>query len=271
MPARGSAGRTGTGTTPARDTAISAASMIRAPSLPAPPEARKRAVICSAADCGMERDEGVLERVGTERADDVRGHEEQLVADVDLAAPDVRLDVRRRQPAVAVRIRKRRETRAAVEVRLRRSDRADVQLVVADHRKPDADRAGAIPERAALAGVGEALVRDLDGLDEADPDPRGLVVVVLAPDRVGHEAGGVAGPRSGDAGRHQQEEMALGPRLGAHARLHMERCVRRIWGALGVGDDTELHLEPVGHWGPLPGCLVGRGLSHGACEPRTDD
>ena len=52
--------------------------------------------------------------------------------------------------------------------------------------------------------------------------------------------------------------MALGPRLGADARLHVERGVGRIWGALGVGDDTELHLDPVGHWGPLPGCLVGR-------------
>jgi hypothetical protein len=30
----------------------------------------------------------------------------------------------------------------------------------------------------------------------------------------------------------------------------VDRGIRRIWGALGVGDDTELHLEPVGHWGP---------------------
>jgi len=27
----------------------------------------------------------------------------------------------------------------------------------------------------------------------------------------------------------------------------VERGVRRIWGSLGVGDDTELHLDPVGH------------------------
>ena len=52
MPASGSAGRTGTGTTPARETAISAASMTRAPSLPVPPPARKRVVRCSTADCG---------------------------------------------------------------------------------------------------------------------------------------------------------------------------------------------------------------------------
>ena len=105
MPASGSAGRTGTGTTPARETAISAASMIRAPSLPVPPPARKRAVSCSDGRLRMERDEGVLERVGAERRDDVRRDEQQLVADVDLAAPDVGLELGRGQAAVAVRVR----------------------------------------------------------------------------------------------------------------------------------------------------------------------
>jgi hypothetical protein len=37
----------------------------------------------------------------------------------------------------------------------------------------------------------------------------------------------------------------------------MERGVRRIGGALGVGDDAELHLDPVGHCGTLP-VMLGR-------------
>ena len=209
----------------------------------------------------MERHQRVLERVGAERANDVRRDEQQLVTDVDLAAPDVRLQVGRRQAPIAVRVRERRQPGAPVEVGLGRPDGADVQLVVPDHGEPHADRPRILPERAALAGMGESLVRDLDRLHEADPDPGRLVVVVLAADRVGDEAGRLAGARAGDARGHEEEEVALGPRLGADARLHVERGVGRICGALGVGDDTELHLDPVGHW-VLCQVAVGRGLSH---------
>ena len=59
IPASGSAGRTGTGTTPARETAISAASMIITPSLPVPVPAWKRAVSCSAADWGWNAERGL--------------------------------------------------------------------------------------------------------------------------------------------------------------------------------------------------------------------
>jgi len=57
-----------------------------------------------------------------------------------------------------------------------------------DDGDPDADRTRILPEVPTLAGMGEALVRGLDRLDEADPDPGRLVVVVLVPDRLGGEA-----------------------------------------------------------------------------------
>ena len=91
----------------------------------------------------VERDQGVLELVGAEARDDVRGHEHELVADVDLAAPDVRLELRGRQAAVAVGIGQGRQARLADEVGLGRPDGADVHLVAADHRDADADRASA--------------------------------------------------------------------------------------------------------------------------------
>src|SRR6185503_20347032 len=111
---------------------------------------------------------------------------------------------------------------------------------------------------AALAGVAQALVRDLDRLDQADPDSGGFVVVVLAPDGVGDELRRVACPLAGHPRGDEQEEMALGARLRSDARLDVERGVRRIWGVLGVGNDTELHLGPVGHW-VLAASLLGRG------------
>ena len=214
---------------------------------------------------GVEGDERVLERIRPEGGDDVRGHQHELVADVDIAAPDIGLDLVRWEAPVPVRVGQRRQSCASAEVCLGRAHRAHVQLVVADDGDAHADRARGVAQRAALAGVGQALVRDLDRLDEAHPDPGRFVVVVLAPDRVGDEGCGVSGARPGDARGDEEEEVALRPRLRTDARLHVERGVRRIGRLLRVGDDAELHLDPVGHGGPR--CqLAGVGAGIIACR-----
>jgi hypothetical protein len=195
----------------------------------------------------MKRHERVLDRLRAKRLDDVRGDEHQLVADVDLATPHVRLELGRRQAAVTVRVRQRRQAGATAEIRLRRADGADVQLVVADDGQPHTDRALGVAERASFAGVAQSLVRDLDRLDEADADPGRLVVVVLASNRVGDQPRRLAGAGSGDARRDEEEEVALCSRLRPDARLDVDRGVGRIGRVLRVGDDAELHLEPVGH------------------------
>ena len=83
----------------------------------------------------------------------------ELVADVDLAAPHVRLEVRRGQAPLAMGIGQRREARAPAQVGLGRPDRAHVQLVIADDGDPHPDRARpAWPSAAALAGVARRLL-----------------------------------------------------------------------------------------------------------------
>jgi hypothetical protein len=52
--------------------------------------------------------------------------------------------------------------------------------------------------------------------------------------------------------------VALRPCLRADARLDVDGGVRRIGRVLGVGNDTELHLDSVGHWGSSAR-LLGRG------------
>jgi hypothetical protein len=138
----------------------------------------------------MERDHRVLELVGADPGHHVRRDQHEAVADGDLAAPDVGLQVAGREAALAVRIRERRQPSLADQVGLGRADRRDVELVVPDDRDPDPDRAVVVRavEAEPLALVVEALVGRRDRLLDADPDPGRLVVVVLAPDRLGRRA-----------------------------------------------------------------------------------
>ena len=137
----------------------------------------------------VERDHRVLELVGRRAGHDVRRDEDERVADRDLAAPDVGLEVARRQAALAVRVRQRRQPGLADQVGLGRADRRDVQLVAADDRDADPDRAvlAVAVQAEPVALVVQPLVRGRDRLLDADPDPGRLVVVVLAPDRLGGE------------------------------------------------------------------------------------
>ena len=87
----------------------------------------------------------------------------ERVAHLELAAPDLGLQLHRGQAAVPVGIRERREAGLADEVGLRRADRRDVQLSPAHHRDRDADGTAAIglvAEAVPVPLVGEALVRD---------------------------------------------------------------------------------------------------------------
>ena len=88
----------------------------------------------------VEREHRVLELVRAELGHDVRRDEHQRVADRDLAAPDVRLELARRQAALAVRVGQRREPGLADQVGLGGPDGRHVHLVAADDGHGHADR-----------------------------------------------------------------------------------------------------------------------------------
>ncbi len=92
----------------------------------------------------VERQHRVLELVRPELGDDVGRHQDERIADRDLAAPDLRLDRARRQAALAMRIRQGRQACLADQVGLGRPDRRDVHLAAADDRDADADRPVAV-------------------------------------------------------------------------------------------------------------------------------
>jgi hypothetical protein len=87
----------------------------------------------------MEGQHRVLELVGAELGDDVGRHEHERVADRDLAAPNVRLERRRRQPALAMRIGQGRQPGLANQIGLGRADGGHVHLAAAHdgHANPD--------------------------------------------------------------------------------------------------------------------------------------
>ena len=120
-----------------------------------------------------------------------------------------------------MRIRESGQSRLADEVGLGRADRPDVELVAADHRDADADRAvdAVAMEREPIALVAEPLVGRPDGLLQADPDPGRLVVVELAPDRLRGELGRLLGALARDRRGDDQVQVALRARDGADARL----------------------------------------------------
>ena len=189
----------------------------------------------------------------------------ERVADRDLAAPDVGLQVPRGQPALAVGVGQRREARLADEVGLGRPDGRHVHLAAADDRHADADRPVAVGglEAEPVGLVGEPLVGRRDRLLEADPDPGRLVVVVLVADRLGRQAGRLERVSRRDPRGHQEIEVALRPRDGTDARFDDDERVGRVGESIMLGDDTELHVEPYGHPGLScsggPRGLEGRG------------
>src|SRR5207249_3537197 len=136
----------------------------------------------------------------------------------------------------------------ANQVGLSRPDRRDVQLVAADDGDADPDRAvvaGAV-EAEPLPLMAEPLVGRRDRLLDADADAGRLVVVIHAADRLGRALGRLLGPRRGDRRCDDQVQMALRPRDRADRRLDDDDGVRRVGGAVGLGDDAELHLETDG-------------------------
>ena len=197
----------------------------------------------------MERHHRVLQLVRAEAAHDVRRDENERIADGDLAPPHVGLEVLGRQAPLAMRVGQRREARLADEVGLGRPDRCDVQLVAADdgHADPDRPVHAVALEVEAVALVGQALVGGRDRLLEADPDPRRLVVVVLAPDRLGGELRRLLGALARDRRGDDEVEVSLRPRDGSHARLDDDDRVGRVGYAIWLGNDAELHLETDGH------------------------
>ena len=211
----------------------------------------------------MERDHRVLELIRTEPAHHVRRDQDERVADRDLAAPDVGLQIAGRQAPLAVRVGQGREAGLADEVRLRRPDRGHVQLVGPDDGDPDPDRPvlrrPVQPEPFPL--VVEPLVRRRDRLLDADPDPGRLVVVILAPDRLGGELGRLLGPGGRDRRGDDQVQVALRARDCADRRLDHHDRVGRIRRAVRLGDDAELHLQTDGQVRVSRGC--GRRMDEG--------
>ena len=150
--------------------ATSVASNAIAPSLPRTVGRDEPVVEVLHRGLRMERDHRVLELVRPEPGDDVRRDQDERVADRELAAPDVGLEVGGRQAALAMRVGQRREPGLADQVGLGRADRRDVQLVAADDRDADADRPGpsAVAQPEPVALVAQPLVGELDRLLEAD-------------------------------------------------------------------------------------------------------
>ena len=154
---------------------------------PSPPAATKRWWRCSTAACGWSVRIGALELLGPDGLGHVARHEQEGVADAQLAAPDVdptglvaTAGEPGHRPAVG-----HQQPRVAHEVGLDRADRREVELVVADDRDADAERLGG--EAGALATSAQPAVGAADGLLEADGHAGGLVVVVLVADRVRDE------------------------------------------------------------------------------------
>ena len=202
----------------------------------------------------VERQHRVLELVGAELGDDVGRDEDERVADRDLAAPDVGLQVTRRQAAFTVRVGQRREAGLADQVGLGRPDRRHVHLAAADHGHADPDRPVPVGrlEVEPVGLVRQPLVGRRDRLLEADPDPGRLVVVVLVADRLGRQARRLERVARRDPRGHQQVEVTLGSRDGTDARFDDDERVGRVGESIMLGDDAELHVEPYGH----PGLFV---------------
>ena len=164
----------------------------------------------------MEGDERVLQFIRPESAHEVRGDENQLIAEANLATPDFRLQIRRGKAALPVRVRKGAEARAAAQIGLCGAHSGNVQFVVANdgdchanRRRHSRSRGSAAHQGAALPGVHESFVGRHDRLDQADANARRFVVVILVPDHVGHETRGLASLRSGHHRGDQQVELTL--------------------------------------------------------------
>jgi hypothetical protein len=118
-----------------------------------------------------------------------------------------------------------------------------------------------VTERIAVPLVGQALVGDTEHLGQALADPGRLVVVVLVADRVGDDACGLPRTRSGDPGRHEQVQVALGPPHGSDRRLHHDNRVGRIGKPILLRDGAELQLETGGQRVSLMGAATSAGVA----------
>ena len=173
-PASGSSGRTGTRVRDLWVAPTSLASNATAPSEPRPSAAANRAWRCSMADCGWSVTSASFRASVPDPRHDVRRDEAQRVADLELAAPDLGLEVGGGQPALLVGVGQGRQAGLADQVGLGRADRRDVHLAAAHDGDRDADRARGIVVAQAVAVplVGEPLVGDAQDLDQALPDAR---------------------------------------------------------------------------------------------------
>jgi hypothetical protein len=197
---------------------------------------------------GVERHHGVLELVRAQLRGHVGRHQDERVANGDLAAPHDRRGVLHRQAVPAAGVRERHQVRLSNQVGLRGAGRHDVELVAADHGDADADRAGRPVTQPEPVPLGEeAAVRGADRLLQADDQSGRLVVVVLTLDGVCHEVRGIAeAPALADA-RHNEEEAPLGAGRRPDRRLDDGNGVRGVLEPLMLRHEAELHLESDGH------------------------
>ena len=200
----------------------------------------------------MESHHRILELVRAQPRHHVGRDENERIADAQLPSPHVRLELCRGQTPIAVWIRQRRQSCATDEVRLGRPNRGHVQLIATHDCDCHSDRPGAVfraTGRQPIPKVDETLVGQPDGFFQAHPDPGRLVVVVLAADRVGHQASRLADASTHGVARDEQVQVSLGAGDRADIRLDDDERVGRVGDAIGIGHDAELHLEPNGHAG----------------------
>ncbi len=161
----------------------------------------------------VQRHDRVLELLGTNHLGQVAGHQQQRVADGDLAPPDLDPQCVVRGQSRLLRVVGDQQARRPHEVRLGAPDCRDIQLVVADDRDGDAQRAGW--QAAALATAAQLAIGAPDRLLKTDGHARRLVVVILAPDRVRHERRGIPGAAADAGGADDEIQVPLGADLGA--------------------------------------------------------
>jgi hypothetical protein len=198
----------------------------------------------------VEGHHGVLELVRADHPGQVPGDQQERVADRDVAAPDVDTRVASgRQTFPALLVRERQQPCLTDQVGLGVAGRGDVELVTAHHRHHHAQRAGC--QAAALPAVTQPPIGVADRLLQAVRDPRGLVVVVLAPDGVGHQRSRLTrlAPVAGPAG-DDDEEAALGAADRADVGLGDEQRIRRGLQPVLLGYQTDLEVESDRHGPP---------------------
>ena len=214
---------------------------------------------------GVERHDRVLELLRAHGLGQVAADQEQRVAHRQLAPPHVHAQRVICGNPGQLRLVGHQQARGPHEVRLRVTDRGHVQLALAHDRDGDAQDAWRHP--VALAAAAQLAVGSAHGLLEADGDTRGLVVVVLAADRVGDHRGRLASAAADLAGDHHEVHVPLGAALGAGHRLLDQHRVGRGRDPVRFRDQAELQLEACTHAGESTrGCPDGLPAASGAAS-----